>query len=82
MTTQGRYARVLTPSVPAMNTPAILHGTRGTITVPLSSVRYERLRWEASASNEVYPHLYDAGLFATEIKGLITVEEKTESPGV
>ena len=40
-----------------------------------ASELHERLKWEASASNEVYPHLYGAGLFATEIKGLITVGE-------
>ena len=34
---------------------------------------HETLRWEASASNEVYPHLYGAALFATEITSLDTV---------
>jgi uncharacterized protein (DUF952 family) len=33
----------------------------------------ERLKWEASASNDVYPHLYSAGLFATEIKSFVIV---------
>ena len=35
----------------------------------------ERLKWEASESSDVYPHLYSAGLFATEIKSFVTVEE-------
>ena len=36
---------------------------------------HERLKWEASASNEVYPHLYGAGLFATEITSFVTIVE-------
>ena len=36
---------------------------------------HEGLKWEASASNEVYPHLYGAGLFATEINGFVTITE-------
>ena len=35
----------------------------------------ERLTWEASTSNEVYPHLYGAGLFATEITSFVTIAE-------
>ena len=35
----------------------------------------ERLKWEVSASNEVYPHLYGAGLLAIEITSFVTVAE-------
>ena len=35
----------------------------------------EELKWEASKSNGVYPHLYSAGLFATEIKSFVIVAE-------
>ena len=40
-----------------------------------ASELHERLKWEASASNEVYLHLYSAGLFATEIESFVTVAE-------
>ena len=38
----------------------------------------DKLKWEASASNEVYPHLYGAGLFVTEITSFVTVAELSE----
>lgn len=38
----------------------------------------ERLKWEASATNEIYPHLYVAGLFTTDITSFATVAELSE----
>ena len=38
----------------------------------------ERLKWEASASNEVYPHLYGASLFAADITSFFTVAQFSE----
>ena len=33
----------------------------------------QRLKWEASASNEVYPHLYNRDLFVNEVRSFVTV---------
>ena len=41
----------------------------------LASDFLERLKWEASVTNEIYPHLYEAGLFVTEMISFVTVEK-------
>ena len=37
-----------------------------------SSEFLQRLRWEASISNEFYPHLYDSDLLVSEVSGFDT----------
>jgi len=37
----------------------------------------QRLKWEASASGEIYPHLYSFDLFVSEVKQFVTLQNAT-----
>jgi len=42
----------------------------------------QKSKWEASASNEVYPHFYGFDLLIKEVRSFCYVTEQSECPGV
>jgi len=40
-----------------------------------------KLKWEASASSEIYPHLYRFDLLSREIKSFVTLQNNKNIPG-
>ena len=41
----------------------------------------QKLKWEASASNECFPHLYGFDLFLNELSGFVTLQEDQTGSG-